>query len=85
MEQIEEQLLGLKRRVEALEKLRDRALWEKEQVEREAKDMGVKSPEDARKKAAKAEKEAAKLAEEFWRIMKETEEKYGELLGLVKP
>lgn len=83
MEQIKEQLLGLKRRVEALEKLRDRALWEKEQVEREAKDMGVKSPEDARKKAAK--KEAAKLAEEFWRIMKETEEKYGELLGLVKP
>jgi len=79
---IEEKLVWMKDKIEILSKKRERAIWEKEQVEKEAGEMGVKSPADARKKAKKAHTEAEALAKELTKMMEETQAKYKDLLEL---
>ena len=79
----EEQLLGMKRKLDLLEKKRDRAKWEFDQEEQALLALGVKTPEEALQVANLKEDEAASLEAQMDKLWTETQEKFKALLEMV--
>jgi len=76
---IEDQLLALKRKVDRLSQLRDKAVWEREAAEKELKtECGTADLKKARKEAERLEKEAEvlekQIADKLAGVMKEHKE-----------
>jgi len=64
MNDIEDRLLSLKKKIDSLSQKLDRAKWEKEQLEKELLEKyGLKTAKDAEKAAKKLEAEAAAIRE----------------------
>lgn len=84
MNNIEDRLLGMKRKMESLSQKLERAKWEKEQVEKELLEKyGLKTAKDAEKAAKKLEAEAAAIREELEKGLTKIETDHKDLLGMV--
>ena len=84
MNNIEDRLLGMKRKIETLTQKLDRAKWEKEQLEKELLEKyGLKTAKDAEKAAKKLEAEAAAIREELEKGLTKIETDHKDLLGMV--
>ena len=84
MNNIEDRLLGMKRKIETLTQKLDRAKWEKEQVEKELLEKyGLKTAKDAEKAAKKLEVEAESIRKELEKGLAGIEDNYKDLLGMV--
>lgn len=83
MNDIEDRLLSLKKKIDSLSQKLDRAKWEKEQLEKELLEKyGLKTAKDAEKAAKKLEVEAAAIREELDKGLTKTEEDYKDLLEM---
>ena len=83
MNNIEDRLLGMKRKIETLTEKLDRAKWEKEQLEKELLEKyGLKTAKDAEKAAKKLEAEAAAIREELDKGLTKIEEDFKDLLEM---
>lgn len=84
MNNIEDRLLGMKRKMESLSQKLERAKWEKEQVEKELLDKyGLKTAKDAEKAARKLEVEAESIRKELEKGLAGIETNYKDLLEMV--
>lgn len=84
MNDIEDRLLSLKKKIDSLSQKLDRAKWEKEQLEKELLEKyGLKTAKDAEKAAKKLEAEAAAIREELDKGLTKTEDDYKDLLEMV--
>lgn len=75
---IEEKLLAMKRKLDSLTQRRDRAVWQREQTEKELKELCGHSD------ASKAIKEAEKLEKQAAQYQKKAEEGLAKLLEIHK-
>lgn len=83
MNDIEDRLLSLKKKIDSLSQKLDRAKWEKEQLEKELLEKyGLKTAKDAEKAAKKLEAEAAAIREELEKGLTKIEEDYKDLLEM---
>ncbi len=83
MNDIEDRLLNLKKKIDSLSQKLDRAKWEKEQLEKELLEKyGLKTAKDAEKAAKKLEAEAAAIREELDKGLTKIEEDYKDLLEM---
>ena len=83
MNDIEDRLLSLKKKIDSLSQKLDRAKWEKEQLEKELLEKyGLKTAKDAEKAAKKLEAEAAAIREELDKGLTKIEEDYEDLLEM---
>jgi len=83
MNDIEDRLLSLKKKIDSLSQKLDRAKWEKEQLEKELLEKyGLKTAKDAEKAAKKLEAEAAAIREELDKGLTKIEEDYKDLLEM---
>ncbi len=83
MNDIEDRLLSLKKKIDSLSQKLDRAKWEKEQLEKELLEKyGLKTAKDAEKAAKKLEAEAAAIREELDKGLTKIEDDYKDLLGM---
>jgi len=84
MNDIEDRLLSLKKKIDSLSQKLDRAKWEKEQLEKELLEKyGLKTAKDAEKAAKKLEAEAAAIREELEKGLTKIETDHKDLLGMV--
>ena len=84
MNDIEDRLLSLKKKIDSLSQKLDRAKWEKEQLEKELLEKyGLKTAKDAEKAAKKLEAEAAAIREELEKELTKIETDHKDLLGMV--
>ena len=83
MNDIEDRLLSLKKKIDSLSQKLDRAKWEKEQLEKELLEKyGLKTAKDAEKAAKKLEAEAAAIREELEKGLTKIETDHKDLLGM---
>lgn len=83
MNDIEDRLLSLKKKIDSLSQKLDRAKWEKEQLEKELLEKyGLKTAKDAEKAAKKLEAEAAAIREELEKGLTKIEDDYKDLLEM---
>jgi len=83
MNDIEDRLLSLKKKIDSLSQKLDRAKWEKEQLEKELLEKyGLKTAKDAEKAAKKLEAEAAAIREELDKGLTKIEDDYKDLLEM---
>ena len=81
---IEQELFKLKKSIEDLERREAKAKWELDQVEKEAKALGLKSAKMAEKEAKLAAKKAEALEKELEKELATVQEEFGELLELAR-
>lgn len=74
--------MQLKKQMESLTRKRDRAQFEHEAAQQEAKKLGVTTTEEANKQAELAEAEAAALEEETRKNLAGLQDDYQDLLRL---
>lgn len=83
MNDIEDRLLSLKKKIDSLSQKLDRAKWEKEQLEKELLEKyGLKTAKDAEKAAKKLEAEAAAIREELEKGLTKIETDHKDLLEM---
>lgn len=80
----EQQLMSMKKKLDELQRLKDKAKWEFEAAEKELQSLGVKTPEAALKLAEIKISEAKKLEEQMNKVWNDTQEKFKSLLEMVR-
>ncbi len=75
-----EQLLNLKKKIDAKKSQRDQLLGQKSMLEKSLKEAGFKTIKEAKKKLEEMEIELDEMETEFEKSFNEFEEKYKDLL-----
>lgn len=82
---IESRLLSLKSSIDTLTQQRDRALWERDNIQQELiSKYGLSTAEEALEEADRLEKEAVEMEAQMENAVAEIESKYKDLLAMAR-